>query len=175
MRHVVPQRNDRLINAAVFVAENAQRRGAEKKMLRLDHWQSDPVRAQHATKMPVREKCDVSLQRTKARQEPVGARGNLRGRFSAGTTVAEEIPTRLPLVDFRGRQAFIVAVVPLRQVRLQPGGGAETGEFAGPARSLARTREHVAEIDAAKTLEQLARVLFAFFGQQQICSPGVPA
>ena len=82
---------------------------------------------------------------------------------------------RALLINLRRGQAFIVAVVPLRQIRLDPGEGSEAGEFAGPARPLARAREHMAEIDAAKTLQQPARILFSLFGQRHLRMPGVSA
>jgi len=57
-----------------FVSENAERRGAERKMLPFEHRRSDPSRGQRASELAVREECYIPIQRAKASDELISAR-----------------------------------------------------------------------------------------------------
>ena len=80
---------------------------------------------------------------------------------------------RLPNV--RRVQSFVVAIVPLRQIRFDFGNGSQLGERTGPPRPLHRAGEHAVESDSAEPFSQLARGLFTLFGQRNVRAAGVPA
>ena len=55
VRDGIPYDDDRYFGAIVLEPEDTDRRGAEKKMLRLVDRQSDPSRAQDTAKLAMRE------------------------------------------------------------------------------------------------------------------------
>ena len=117
----IPQFDDRHLGVAGFAAEKAERRRAEQEMLPFDHRQPDPSHGQDTPEMAVREERDVSIQRAEPGDEPVRAVGNLGGHFTARTTVPKEIPVRPRFANVHGVLSFVIAIVPLRQVRFDFG------------------------------------------------------
>ena len=77
--------------------------------------------------MAMREDGNITLQRPEPSNQPICAFGNLGGRFTARTSVSKDIPVWPPLANIYRALSFVVAVVPLRQVRfdfrnfIQPG------------------------------------------------------
>jgi hypothetical protein len=99
------------------VTQNAYRRRAERKMLSLDERNADPSRGHDTPELLVKDERDVAIKSGKTLKEPISTIGHLRGRFASGATVAKDIPVRAPLADVRRTFAFVIAVIPLRQVR----------------------------------------------------------
>src|SRR5215472_10799988 len=64
----------------------------------------------------MREKQDVAVEGAGACDNPINSRAHLLGRLPTGTSVAEDQPARLDLVNFLGRFSLVFAVVPLHQV-----------------------------------------------------------
>src|ERR1017187_1396270 len=162
-RTKVPQRDDRRPGEVVFKTENVERCGIEQEMLRLAHRQPNPARGQNSSEMTMRKKRDISLQRAEARNQAVGAVGNLAGHFTVRTVVAEEIPVRARLENVGRVFSLVVAIVPLRQVRLDFDSWNQPGQFTRSLRPQSRAGEHPAEIETAQPLSQFARVRLALF------------
>ena len=123
---------------AGFVAENAERRRAERKMPPFDRRQADPSRGEYASELAMREERDVALQRLKMGDEAIGAGGDLLGRFTARTTIPKHIPVRSLLANVYGAPSFVVAIVPLGQIRINDGRSTEPGYLARSAGWLGR-------------------------------------
>ncbi len=83
------------------------------------------------------EEDDPAFEPAQTGDAPVGSGTDIRDRFSPRAAVAEQVPVRPLLADLRRRQAFVPAVVPLEQVRVELGLLPEPGELAGPLRPLA--------------------------------------
>jgi hypothetical protein len=56
--------------------------------------QADPSCGEGAAELAMREERDVALQRLKTGDEPIGAVGDLPGRFTARATISKHIPVR---------------------------------------------------------------------------------
>ena len=115
----VPQRDNRGLRMIGVIAQYAERRRFEQEMPCLDNRQTcnDPIR-------PLRDPC---------------------GRFATRTTVSKDHPTWPRLANVHGASAFVVAVVPLGQVRFDlcpasepPQLGGLTGRGATPTSSSAK-------------------------------------
>jgi hypothetical protein len=61
--------------------------------------------------------------------EPIGTRRHLIGQFAVRTSIGENVPVRPLFDDLRGAQAFMVAIVPFGEVRLEPSERAEPSEL----------------------------------------------
>jgi len=62
----VPQIDGRLVDAIVVITEDAERCGAEQKMLRLVDGQPNPPGGKDAAKVAVGEECNISSQQAEA-------------------------------------------------------------------------------------------------------------
>ena len=77
--------------------------------------------------MTMREDGNITLQHSEPSNQPICAFGNLSGRFTARTSVSKDIPIWPSLANITWALSFVVAVVPLHQVRfdlcnfIQPG------------------------------------------------------
>ena len=125
--------------------------------------------------MTVRKEGDISVQRPESGQETVGAFGNLPGSFPARTPIAKEIPVRAPFANIHGTQSFVVAVIPLREVRVDLGDSAESGQLTSPPRSLSRAGQHLSKLDVPEARSKLLRPLLAALGQWNVCATGMLA
>ena len=79
--------------------------------------QSDPSGGQDRPELAARKERDNAFQRVKTGDEAIGAGGNLRGRFTMWAAIPKYIPVRPSLANIRGALSFVVAIVPLGQVR----------------------------------------------------------
>jgi ribosomal protein L2 len=84
------------------VAEDTERSRIEQKMPPIDHGQPDPSRSQRQAELAMGEQRYIAVHRDEMRDQPVGAGGDLFGRFAAGTTVLENIPTGALLSNIQG-------------------------------------------------------------------------
>ena len=104
----------------------------------------------------------------------IGAGTHFRERLTPRASVAEEIPAWPVIADLGGEPAFIIAIVPLLQIRGDNSNGPEARQLAGPPRPLGGlTRTSV-----NATLEpssQRACVVLASLGQGDIGPSRVPA
>ena len=111
----VPQRDDPHLGMTGMTAENAERGRVKQEMHPFAGRRADPSHGQDTAELAMREKRDVSRQRGEARDEPVGAGGNLIWRFAPWATIAKNTPAGVFLANVRGVPSFVIAVIPLRQ------------------------------------------------------------
>lgn len=91
------------------------------------------------------------------------------------TSIPEEILVRSHNTNVHRALSFVVAVIPLRQVRLDFGSRTQTGQITCSPCPLKWAREDAVESNGAEALSQLARVLFPSLGQRNVGSPRVLA
>lgn len=91
----IPKRNRWLVGVAVLIAEKADRGRVEQETLGLLDGQPDPSSAKNTAKVAMREKGDITLERAKARDETIDARGNLSRGFTMRSAVPEKVPARV--------------------------------------------------------------------------------
>jgi hypothetical protein len=87
----------------------------------------------------------IAADRAETAHHFVGARADLRRRFAARATFAEQLPIRTVGMDLDGGAAFILPVVPLDEIAIRLRDGAEPRERACPGRALQRTCENSGE------------------------------
>jgi hypothetical protein len=97
----------------------------------------------------------------------------LAGHFTAGTTVAKDIPIRSLFANVRRASSFIVAIVPLGQIRIDFNVRIRRNQGACPLGSKTRATEDADEFGATQALIELTRLFFAMFGQRNIGSTSV--
>ena len=171
----VPQGDDRGLEVVVLVTENAERRCVEKEMSRFAYGQVNPTRGQDASEMAMREERDVSVQLPKTGNESVRAVGNLRWCFTIWTAVAEEVPVRSRLANVRGALSFVVAVVPLHQVRFEFNCLTQAGQLTRSPRALSGAGQHAGERNLPQTPAKFLRRIFSARGQRNVGAAGVLA
>src|SRR5215510_12040248 len=127
MASFVPQANHWLGQATMFIGQHAQARRAQQQVSAACGFEPKPASAENPQKMAAGKKQNVPVDGAQAAHYPVGPRAYLIRRFSAGTTVAEQLPTG-PLRKDLGRETtFIFTVVPFEQVAIDFCSGAEAG------------------------------------------------
>jgi len=156
-----------------IVFKNAERRGIQHEMETFRYGQSNPSRGEDATELTVREERDFSVQLSQMGYEPIGAGGNLSGRFTPGATIAEDIPVRPDLANVHGASSLVIAIVPFGEVRFDFRIPLQSNHGTSPPCPPTRAAEHMDEFGAAQSLSQLSRFLFAMSGQRDICATGV--
>ena len=105
------------------------------------------------------EEQDVARQRAEPLHHPVGAGADSRDRLAARAAVTEQIPAGPLAADLVGAPAFVIAVIPLGQVRDGHGPVAEARQLARPPRSLQWADEDPIEDQATEPLAQAPRVV----------------
>ena len=105
--------------------------------------------------------------------EPVGAVGNLSGRFPAGAPITEDIPVGMILTNVHRARSFVIAVIPFREVRFDCYTPVQSSQRASPPCPPTRAAEHLREGGAPQSFSELSRFLFAMFGQRNICATGM--
>ena len=80
---------------------------------------------------------NAAIRGQRARDHGLGAGGHLSSGFAVGYAVGPQRPSRPFGLDLRGGPAFIVAVIPLAEVRVDDG-VLVSGEAAGFAGALQR-------------------------------------
>jgi hypothetical protein len=78
--------------------------------------QPNPTRHEDAQNMSMGEHYDVAIGGASPGNHPIDPGAHLLRRFAAGASVPEDEPARSDLVDLNGRQAFVIAIVPLDQI-----------------------------------------------------------
>ncbi len=139
-------------------------------MLRLLDPQFDPAYSHDSPEVSVGEDGKITLQRPEPANQPICTFGNLGGRFTAGTSVSKHIPAWPHFANIICTQPLIIAVVPLRQVRLNFPNCIQSGQLTCSPCALERTGEHMTEPHAPKALGQFAGVPFALLCQRNVGS-----
>jgi len=142
-------------------------------MRALDYWQSDPSCRKNAAKLAMREKCNLSVQHPKPSDQSVGAIGNLAGCFTPGATITKDIPIRPVFADVGRAASFVIAIIPLCQIRFDFNTLSRCNQSARSLGSLTRATEDVGELGAPQSFPELPGLLFAMLGQRNICSASV--
>src|SRR5262249_1772848 len=127
MPSFVPQANHRLGQVVMFIGQHAQARRAQQQISAARRFEPEPASAEHAQKMAAGKNQNVPVDGAQAAHHPVGPRAYLIRRFSAGTTVAEQLPTGTLRKDLSRATTFIFTVVPFEQVAIDFCSGAEAG------------------------------------------------
>jgi hypothetical protein len=110
----------------------------------------------------------VAFDRTHTAHNAIGPNANLVWGFSAGATVAEQLPVGTLGLNLRRSQTFIFAIVPLDQVAISFGCAPEAGQFAGASGALQRTREDLREKQSGQSFPKPTGVAFAALREWQI-------
>ena len=108
-------------------------------MLGIYNRKADPLRSHNAGELAVREKRDAAIRRANPGNQPFGPGGDLIRHFAIWAAVTKNAPARPNLANVPGKLTLIVAVSPLRQVRLDLRRGPEPGQLAGSPGALQRT------------------------------------
>src|SRR5262245_23551212 len=166
MPSFVPQANHRLGQTTMFIGQYAQARRAQQQISAARWFEPEPASAEHAQKMAAGKNQNVPVNGAQAAHHPVGPRAYLIRRFSAGTTVAEQLPTGTLRKDIGRTTAFILAVVPFVQITIDFRDGSEASQLAGPARALQRTGEDLGESQSFQTLSKPPGVALPAFGER---------
>src|SRR6185503_5450100 len=174
VRGVVPLANHRP-GPVMLVAEDAQPGRAEHEVPARARRQVEPASGEHAQDMSAREEQRVALDRPHPADHTIRARAHLLRRLSARAAVAEELPVRALGPDLGAAPPLVRAVVPLDQVLVDLGRGAEPRQLAGAGGALQRAREHPGEGQAAQAVAEPARVTLSALGQREIGQPRVLA
>src|SRR5438552_16335572 len=125
--------------------------------------------------MGARKQQNVAVDGAYAIDDAVGPCAHLVRCLPAGAPVAEQIPIRAFLQDLDSAAAFILAIVPLDQIRIGLGLLAEACELACPDGALQRTGEYLCKAQPAQPGPECPGIGFAPLGQRQIGSPGMLA
>ena len=99
-------------------------------MLAADRWHSQPSGDQHAQNMSMRKQDNVALGLMYPLYHPIRPNANLVRRFSARTSIPEDLPVGNEFPDLAGRQAFVLAVSPLSEIGLDGGRVSEARQIA---------------------------------------------
>src|SRR5262247_3550401 len=142
MPSIIPQANHRLGQAVMFIGQHAQARRAQQQISAARWFEPEPASAEHAQKMAAGKKQNVPVNGAQAAHHPVAPRAYLIRRFSAGTTVAEQLPTGTLRKDIGRTTAFILAVVPFVQVVIDFSLRTEAGQLASSRRALQGTGKY---------------------------------
>src|SRR5687767_9831465 len=121
--------------------------------------------------MSVREERDVSVQASKSFNQAIRTGGYIRGGFAAGAAVQEQVPPRVLFANVGRAPAFVIAIIPFRQIRFDLGNRFPPEQLARAACAQARTGENMAERNVAEQEPEFSRCLFAILRQRQIGSP----
>ena len=110
----------------------------------------NPARGENAQYLHVGEDEHVALYRAHPRNHTFRACTHLRQRFPSGATVLKQIPAWAPGPNIGRAPALVRAKVPFHQIGIGVHALRESRQFASPARTLERTREHPGERQAAQ-------------------------
>src|SRR5229473_4428211 len=164
MMCVVPSPDGRL-GKVVLVAEEAEARGAEREIAPSRRFEAEPAGGDHAQDMGARKHQDIAADGAHAADDAIGPCADLVRSFPTRATVAEQLPIRALPEDLGGAAAFILAIVPFRQIRIELGLAAETRQLTGPDRALQGAREYLGKGQSAQPLPEGPGVAFAALGQ----------
>src|SRR5262249_18448522 len=163
---VIPK-TDRGLARVVLVAERPETGGIEYEIASRRGREPEPARAEDSQDVAAREGEHVAVGGAGAGDDAVRARRDLVRRLAARTAVAEQVPVGPLGVDLDGAAALVGAVVPLEEVRLALGDGAEAGELAGAGGALERARQDPREAVAGQARRHELGVGLAVRGERQ--------
>src|SRR5512132_4381869 len=113
--------------------------------------------------MAVREKGDVAIRQRGAVDRGAGSRGYLFDRLRAGKAFDPKIPARNLFANIRGRETFVITVIPLEEVGLDLRHIAVSGQAAGLQSTLERAGQHQGETFTAQAPRDRGRLLASGF------------
>src|SRR5215217_1428253 len=152
---------------ASFPAEDGDGGGVEDEVAAFGDVQFKPAGGEGPQRVRVAEDEDVARDGGDARADSVQAGRHLRGRFTAGYRIVPDRPARDGLADLRGRDAFVVAVVPLDEVVVDLGVGV-AGEFGRTTGALPGRREDQIERLSRQPRPQTRRHALALGCQREV-------
>src|SRR3974377_2281232 len=112
---VVPQPDGRFAEI-VFVAQNAEARGAEQEITPASRFEAEPACSEHAHEMRARKQQDVPVDGGRAADDAVGSCAYLNGRLPAWAAIAKQLPIRALQEDLGSAAALILGVAPFYAV-----------------------------------------------------------
>src|SRR5579883_1066359 len=102
----------------VLIPQRADRSGAEREQLAGSRSQSKPASGQDTQDVPVREQRDISIGVAGAFEHRAGASRDLFDAFAVRHRPGPDRPSGSLLPNLGGGPAFVIAVVPFAQVRV---------------------------------------------------------
>lgn len=144
MAAIVPKTDDRFVPTMV-IAENAQRRRAQKEIPAYCRIEPEPAGGEDAEKMPMGKEQNIAVDGAKASDGTVRPRSHVRGRFAAGTPVSENLPSGPLFANLDDCLPFVDAVIPFDEIAVRARDRAEAGQIAGSRGPLQRTGEYLGE------------------------------
>ena len=142
-------------------------------MLRFDGGEFYPANGQDAQKIPMCEDEHITSTRPNATEHTVGSIADVSQGLARRATVARKNSNPAHLADFRSALAFVLAIIPLYQVRIDFSERAESRQLTGSLGALERTGEHLHKDQALQSGPQTSRVLFPAFRERNVSSAGV--
>jgi hypothetical protein len=138
-------------------------------MLCVGHGQSHPANAEDGRKLTMCEDGDIAVQRAETCDEAVGAAGNLASRFAARRTIAIDDPIRSISMDFGGGQAFVLAIVPLLQIRSHFDRATKPCKLTGASRPAQRARQHMPRSRGARAFASASPISVNGISVRPVC------
>jgi hypothetical protein len=111
----------------------------------------------------------------KAEDQPVRAFRDLAGRFTARTPILKNIPSRRLFVKIDGAASFVIAIIPLSEVRFDHGLRLKSSQGTGSPCALPRTAKDAGKFDSAQAWCKLPGFVFAMRRQRNISCAGMLA
>ena len=111
----------------MFIAERTKACHVQHQKFPGSRLESEPAGSEHSQEMSAGKNQHIAFDGAHATDNTIGSGANLLRRFSVGTTVTEQLPVGSYRMNFRGSNAFIIAVVPLDQIGIDFGCSAEPG------------------------------------------------
>src|SRR5207244_3520408 len=102
-----------------------------------------------------------------------GTGARLHEALAARAAIAEQLPVGLLLKNLGGGESLEGAVVPLRQVRLDPSAACKTRQLASSPSALGWAGEHAGETQSFQALAQPDRIALAALGERYVGAAGV--
>jgi len=79
-------------------------------------------------------------------------------RFTPGAAVAKETPSGPVRMDLGKATSFVIAAIPLHEIRFDLGNLSKSSQLTGPHHSLERTRKDRAEFEAFEEFPEAAGI-----------------
>ena len=136
MTGVVPE-SDYWPGKIVFVAQCTEAGRAQHEVSAIGcRFDPEPPGGQHASEVPTGKEQNVPGDFPHSAYDAVRARADLLGCLASRATVREQVPPRALRPNVDTTAAFILAIIPLDEVRIYIGDGAKPSQFASLARPL---------------------------------------
>ena len=161
--------------ASVFVAELAPGAGFELEETRGEGIKGEPASGEDAEAVGVANEECVATGFADAGNDAIDSRGDISGGFAVRARLCENSPAGDAFSDFRGGEAFVVAVVPLGEVGGDFGFFGEAGELAGAAGAEAWAAQDEAEFAPGEKWLEAGGALLAGGGEGDVGGGGVAA